>query len=141
VALLCFAHVEVGVDVERMRPVARADRIIARVFSESTRRCLAAVPTAERASAFFAAWTQREALVKAVGGALMVTSDPLDFEWPVQSELRHFDEKAPSGTTRRWTVATLPQPVGYAAALVAAGPLERLRLLRYTPTVNESADD
>lgn len=131
VALLAFGHVEVGVDVERMRPVGRADRIISRVFSTATRERLNAVAQSERLPAFFAAWTQREALVKAVGGALLVTDDPLDFDWPQTSDTRYFDEVTASGERQRWTVAALPQPPGYAAAFVAAGEIARLRLVRF----------
>jgi len=141
VALLSFAHVEVGVDVERMRPVSRADRIIARVFSTATRVRLGSVPEADRQSAFFAAWTQREALVKAVGGAMMVTHDPLDFDWPPVETTRYVDEVTGAGERRRWTVSALPQPAGYAAAFVAAGEVHGLQLLRYSERPGVSVDD
>jgi 4'-phosphopantetheinyl transferase len=125
IGLLSFASVDVGVDVERLRPVARADRIASRVFSEAMRRRLDALPAEQWQSAFFDAWTQREALVKAVGGVLMATHDPLDFEWPSPAGARL---TRPSAGEPEWTVAKLPSPEGYAAALVATGPVRRLRL-------------
>lgn len=137
VALLSFARVDVGVDVERIRPVARADRIVSRVFSESMRQRLADIPAGEWLPAFFAAWTQREALVKAVGGVLMATRDPLEFEWPAADEPRVFTVGA--GAARRWTVARLPQPEGYSAALVAAGDVPRMRLFTHPSEPFESA--
>lgn len=130
VALLSFARVDVGVDVERIRPVARAGRIVSRVFSASMQERLSEVGEQEWLPAFFAAWTQREALVKAIGGALMVTRDPLDFRWPVDEGPRVYTE-AGVGTERTWTVARLPQPTGFAAAFVAAGAISRLRLFEY----------
>jgi 4'-phosphopantetheinyl transferase len=129
IALLSFARVDVGVDVERIRPVPRADRIVSRVFSESMRQRLAEIPPDEWLPAFFAAWTQREALVKAIGGVLMATRDPLEFEWPATEKPRVFT--VGTGRTRRWTVARLPQPAGYSAALVAAGDVPRMRLFTH----------
>jgi 4'-phosphopantetheinyl transferase len=139
IALLSFAAIDVGVDVERIRPVARAGRIVSRVFSESMRRRLAAVSHDEWEDAFFAAWTQREALVKAVGGALMATRDPLEFEWPPSLGPRVFtgpDAASPN----RWTVARLPLPEGYAAAFVAAGDVPNLRLFLHPSDPSGSPD-
>jgi len=132
IALLCFSRVGVGVDVERIRPVVRADRIVARVFSEAMRARLARVPAAEWLPAFFAAWTQREAFVKAVGGTLMAARDPLDFEWPVAHEPRSFPGSF-DGSRRRWTIAALPQPSGYAGAFVATGDVSVLHLFQTPP--------
>jgi 4'-phosphopantetheinyl transferase len=130
VALLAFGAIDVGIDVERIRPVAREARIAARVFDERTRALLASLPAAERRSAFFAAWTQREALVKAVGGALLATRDPLDFRWPAAIAPRRLECPGSSGATEIWTVASLPESDGYAAALVAAGEIDVVRTWR-----------
>lgn len=130
VALLSFALVDVGVDVERIRPIARLSRIARRIFTQPIPDRLANVPPADLLPAFFAAWTQREAVVKALGGTMLATSDPLDFTWPPPSSPRHFTE-AGTGAERHWTIAALPQPEGFAATLVAAGRLRRIRLLRY----------
>jgi 4'-phosphopantetheinyl transferase len=131
IALLSFSTVDVGVDVERIRPVARATRIVSRVFSESMRQRLAAVSPDEWEDAFFAAWTQREALVKAVGGALMATRDPLEFDWPPSRNPRVVGVPTASASSR-WTIARLPQPEGYAAAFVAAGDVPNLRLFLHS---------
>jgi 4'-phosphopantetheinyl transferase len=131
IVLLAFAAVELGVDIERIRPVARAGRIASRVFPPATQSVLKSVSSAERWAAFFAAWTQREALVKAVGGGMLVTDDPLDFQWPLAAESRVFEEAAPpGGQARMWTIAHLPAPRSFAAALVAAGVIDRIRLLQ-----------
>lgn len=130
-ALIAFARMDVGVDIERIRTVPRERRLIMRVFPQATRAVLAALPAAERREAFFAAWTQREALVKAIGGALLATHDPLDFQWPHLPAPRHFEHAADDGATTTWTVAPLPQPAGFAATLVAQGTLENVRLLPF----------
>jgi 4'-phosphopantetheinyl transferase len=130
VVLLAFAAVEIGVDVERVRPLERAERIAARVFPPATRSVLEAVPASERWPAFFAAWTQREALVKALGGLLLLTEDPLDFLWPLPVGPRRFLEPQAERAARAWTIAHLPVEPAHAAAVVATAELERVRLLQ-----------
>jgi len=126
VAMLAYSGIDVGVDVERIRPVARASRIAERVFSPATREVLASVDPSDRWPAFFAAWTQREALVKAVGGGMLATADPLDFVWPPASSPRRCVEPK-----RIWTVARLPVDSPFVAVLVGAGPLDEILL--WTP--------
>ncbi len=130
-ALLAFAGVPVGIDVERIRAVQRATRIAERVFPPATQALLAALPAAQQTAAFVAAWTQHEAVVKALGGALMTTRDPLDFAWPAAFAPRQLRAVHEAHATGTWTVAHLPQPAGRAAALVAAGEVERVRLWRF----------
>ena len=134
VALLAFGRFDVGVDVERVRPVTHAARIAERVFPARTRAVLATVGPDEWWQAFFAAWTQREALVKAVGGVLLATRDPLDFVWPPPSGVRRFVEDPGTAAARDWTIAHLPTESDLTAALVAAGPIERLRLSSFRPS-------
>jgi 4'-phosphopantetheinyl transferase len=58
---------EVGVDVERLRAVPEADRIVERVFSPAERRDYHALREAAPGSAFLRMWTRKEALLKALG--------------------------------------------------------------------------
>jgi 4'-phosphopantetheinyl transferase len=132
VALLAFARIDVGVDVERVRRVTHAARIAARVFPAATQAVLAGVAADEWWRAFFAAWTQREALVKAVGGVLLATHDPLDFVWPPPPGVRRFVEAAGTAAAREWTIAHLPTESSLTAAVVAAGAIERVRLATFT---------
>jgi 4'-phosphopantetheinyl transferase len=133
IALLAFARVEVGIDVERVRRLARAERVTERVFAGRTRALLESLPQAQRLDAFFAAWTQREALVKAVGGALLVTRDPLEFEWPRPPGLRVLRVPHDDGHEAAWTVAAIPNATGFAATLVTAGELDEVRHWRFNP--------
>jgi 4'-phosphopantetheinyl transferase len=131
IALLAFARVEVGIDVERVRRLAREAKVTERLFAGRTRALLESLPPAQRLDAFFAAWTQREALVKAVGGALLVTRDPLDFEWPRQPGPRIHRVPHDDGREVSWTVATIPPATGFAATLVTAGELDEVRHWRF----------
>ena len=69
-AVVAVSALEVGVDVERIRPLADADDIVARYFSPGERRAFKAVPAPERPRAFLSAWTLKEAYLKAAGDGL-----------------------------------------------------------------------
>jgi 4'-phosphopantetheinyl transferase len=66
---LCAITVEgqVGVDIERLRPVEDEDAIVHRYFAPAEMRQYEAVRSQERTVAFFSTWTRKEAFVKAVG--------------------------------------------------------------------------
>jgi 4'-phosphopantetheinyl transferase len=116
-ALLAFAlDRDIGIDVERARPPRRPGRIAARLFDGATRRLLEGLPPAERTLAFHHAWTQREAYVKAVGGTVFRTHDPLRLHWPRPEREVH---RVPGGAV--WTTAALRPAAGYIATLVVAG--------------------
>jgi 4'-phosphopantetheinyl transferase len=82
-ALLAMTEgAEVGVDIERLRPLSDMDALAERVFSAGERTALAAVPAEGRLEAFFAGWTRKEAYIKARGegigllGAIEVALSP-----------------------------------------------------------------
>lgn len=56
-----------GVDVERIRPIVRRERVVRRAFSAEERRQIEALPHDLRDEAFITCWTRKEACVKATG--------------------------------------------------------------------------
>jgi 4'-phosphopantetheinyl transferase len=73
-ALLAFARgAEVGVDVERLRPVARADRIAARVMTAERATDWRLLPPDERGVEFMREWTRLEAFSKLTGEGVWKT--------------------------------------------------------------------
>jgi 4'-phosphopantetheinyl transferase len=88
---------EIGVDVERIRPIENRDAIAERYFSPSE---YGQVLSDE---VFFQCWTRKEAYIKAVGGGLSI---------PLKSI-----------NTDGWSVIDLHTPAGYAGAVaVEDGP-------------------
>lgn len=61
---------EVGVDLERVRPVQRLERIAARMFDADARRALEQCQGEERLRRFFEQWTLLEARQKCSGAGL-----------------------------------------------------------------------
>lgn len=58
---------DVGVDIERIRPLSAWREIAARYFSKQERAALCALPQDRALDAFFQGWTRKEAYCKALG--------------------------------------------------------------------------
>ncbi len=112
---------EVGIDVERLRPLPEAERIAERYFAPEERAALRAVPPDDRAAAFFRLWTRKEAYAKATGEGVFAGL----------AELVGTAGANPAGFTIV-DLDLLPER-GYIGALAVAGPLLRLVRRRFEP--------
>jgi 4'-phosphopantetheinyl transferase len=124
----------VGVDVEKIRPAPDWTEIAERFFSEREYQALLKVPISERARAFFACWTRKEAFVKAWGDGL---SYPLrDFSVSVAPDGPAVIEelKADPKAIGRWSVVNLPVAGGYAGAVAFENPRCRIEQWQWTHT-------
>ena len=75
-ALYAFTYGrEVGIDIERLRPLEDAERIARRFFSAAEVQVFCALPARLRLEGFFNCWCRKEAYIKATGDGL---SMPLD---------------------------------------------------------------
>jgi 4'-phosphopantetheinyl transferase len=85
-ALIAVAlEVDVGVDVERLRPIAEYQAIAERFFPPSEAAAFAATPPAAREQDFFRRWTRVEAMLKARGVGLYGAGAELDGDWTTQA--------------------------------------------------------
>jgi 4'-phosphopantetheinyl transferase len=75
--------VEVGVDIELLRPIPEHTAIAERFFPPSEAEALLAVPEAERERDFFRRWTRVEAMLKARGVGLYGAGAEVGGEWTV----------------------------------------------------------
>jgi len=109
------AGFQVGVDIETIRPRARALELSRRFFAASETAWLETLPSANLLSAFLALWTAKEAVLKAHGGGLSYGLHRAAFE--IVGNCTHpkdFDgDIAPA---RAWQV----HPLGLADGTVAA---------------------
>jgi len=84
VALVAVArHIEVGVDVEWLRPLAECLALAERFFPPGEAAALAEVPPGAREGEFFRRWTRIEAMLKARGIGLYGAGAEMDGEWTV----------------------------------------------------------
>ena len=116
-ALLALADgVEIGVDIERLRPLSDMNALAERVFSAAERAALAAVAADGRVDAFFAGWTRKEAYIKARGegigllGAIEVALTPGDVP-------RLIRVAGQPDELQRWSLEALSPVPGFAAAV------------------------
>jgi 4'-phosphopantetheinyl transferase len=58
---------ELGVDIEHLRPITEADRIVASFFTPSELTEFASFAPEEKALAFLRGWTRKEAILKGLG--------------------------------------------------------------------------
>ena len=111
---------EVGVDIERVRPLEDIDAIVARHFSLRERRAFARAAPADRLRTFFRRWTLKEAYLKALGVGLSGPLDAVDVAIG-----RHRPGRLADGhgctADEEWTVRLLFPGAGYVAALAVAG--------------------
>lgn len=70
---------EVGIDIERIRPLPDLDELIMRNFTTGEIKFINSKPE-ERISRFFRFWTIKESFVKALGEGMRLPPDHLEFE-------------------------------------------------------------
>lgn len=126
VALFAFTlGRELGVDVERIRPMSDMCSIAGKYFCPAEAATLRSLPSLESDQAFFRCWTRKEAYIKATGAGLSASLS--DFEVTLKSDeparFVHigYDIHVAAG----WALHNLDVLPGYAAALAYPGaPLQ-----------------
>jgi 4'-phosphopantetheinyl transferase len=83
----------VGVDVERIRPLDDAEELAARFFSPRESAALRQCPEGQRLGAFFEIWTRKEAWLKAKGEGI---AHSLDVQLPSKSSRWRLHDLAPA---------------------------------------------
>jgi 4'-phosphopantetheinyl transferase len=110
---------KVGVDVERVRPLAGMDGMARQVFSEAEQAFFERVPEAGRLQTFFRAWTRKEACLKATGEGIsgmagmevsLIPGDP-----------PRVRSVPPGAGTAEWSLHDLCPAAGFVGALAVQG--------------------
>ena len=120
---------EVGVDIERILPGVDCEGIARRFFSAAEMAALMALPPSARRPAFFAAWTRKEAFVKAKGGGLAIPLAGFDVSLAPSAPARLLRTVWDPHEAARWWLDDLEAPAGFCAALAVEGRRPRLRVL------------
>ena len=112
----------VGIDVEKIRPLHEAEPIARRFFSTSEVTAIQELPESQKMLGFFNCWTRKEAYLKATGDGL---SRPLDeiivsLAPGERAQLMSVagDRKEPS----RWSLIDVTPAPGYVAAVCVEAP-------------------
>jgi len=125
--------VEVGVDIEHIRPMPDLDSIALNFFAPHETATLRALPAGQRLEAFFNCWTRKEAILKATGQGISEGVDGVEVTL-VPGELAHvLRVRRNSRAALDWSLHALQPADGYAAALAYLGrgfPLQCWTFLR-----------
>ncbi len=126
-ALIAIARdVEMGVDVEAVRPMNDAAAIASRFFSTREVETLRALSPSLRETAFFTCWTRKEAYLKALGSGLARPLDRFDVTFAPSDPAAlvvHGDPRE----SQRWSLRGLTPGAGYEGALVVEARAGRTR--------------
>ena len=118
-------HLMPGIDLERLRPRARALEIAERYFSTDEATALATLPAAQRNAAFLELWTAKEAVLKALGRGIAFGLNRLSIASAVdQLQLQRLE----GDDVTAWQLRRLDIDSGLVAALAWRGGERRIRL-------------
>jgi 4'-phosphopantetheinyl transferase len=122
---------DVGVDLERRRPLDDLPGLAGRCFSQREQADLALVPPGDRVAAFFACWTRKEAYVKALGDGLAAPLHGFDVTLAPGEPAALLAIGGDRGPAGRWTLLDLPVGGEFTGAVAVAAPSVEPRLLRW----------
>lgn len=129
-----------GIDVESVRALPKADEIARRFFSRRELEAYRAQPAAERPRAFFACWTRKEALVKALGEGLFLSLDRFDVSLARDEPARIVAIESSEEKARGWSLWSIEPRAGFIGALATPWKPRSIRALRAGGTLDTVAD-
>jgi 4'-phosphopantetheinyl transferase len=112
---------EIGLDLERIRPIPEAEQIAERFFSAQEHAILRALPASQKAEAFFNGWTRKEAYIKALGDGLTKPLDQFDVSLVPGEPARLLRVEGDAQEVARWGLQSFVPAGGYVAALAVEG--------------------
>jgi 4'-phosphopantetheinyl transferase len=130
VCALARGH-DLGVDVERVRPIPDADGIARSFFSPRETAELASLPEPARFRAFFDAWTRKEAFLKALGDGLARPLDSFDVTLKPGDTPRLLRTLGDPEEADRFSLHSLEPEEGYVAAIAVRGHGWQVRHARW----------
>ena len=114
-------HLEIGVDVERVRSDFEYEEIAKRFFSANEAALLCRIPTEKKLEAFYNCWTRKEAYIKAHGKGLSLPLDSFEVSFmPGEIPMLLITEDGPQERSP-WTLQDLKPGLGYVGALAVKG--------------------
>jgi len=115
---------EVGVDIERQRPMEDLEPVAASVMSAEELRVWETLRPEDRLQAFFNLWTRKEAYLKAIGlglsHSLQSVTVPLSVSL-LDPSMRDYAIVEDGTRPDKWELADLPVPEAYSASICWEG--------------------
>jgi 4'-phosphopantetheinyl transferase len=112
---------QVGIDVECIRPLEEMEKVAVMNFSSREYRNFQATGEKEMLTAFYNAWTRKEAFIKAVGTGIAFPLREVEVSLEPDVPARLVTIHGSLQEADRWTLHDIKTWDGYAAALVVEG--------------------
>jgi 4'-phosphopantetheinyl transferase len=108
---------ELGVDIEAIRPIDQADRIVASYFSPGELSAFASLVPADKPHAFMRGWTRKEAILKGLGVGLGGLASRYETWFGVDELAACFTPARPLAEVAGWGLWEAAPCPGFVAAL------------------------
>jgi 4'-phosphopantetheinyl transferase len=125
---------ELGVDIERVRPMSEAERIVASFFSTAEQATFALIPHNARALAFLRGWTRKEAVLKGLGVGLAGLAAHYETGFGTNELSSRFRPATPSPRVDDWQLWEAVPHAEFVAAVAVHAPTPSV-----TPLPNRGA--
>jgi 4'-phosphopantetheinyl transferase len=113
---------ELGVDIERVRPIAEADRIVASFFSTAEQAAFASIPDEAKARTFLRGWTRKEAVLKGLGIGLAGLAAHYETGFGTSELTSRFTPATPAPRVDQWQLWEAIPGAGFVASLAIHAP-------------------
>lgn len=121
-AMMAFClDAEVGIDVEKQRPLDDGEQIAERFFSASEVAVFQSLPAGQRTEAFFNCWTRKEAYIKAIGEGLSCPLNVFDVTLAPGEPARLLRIRGSETAAAAWSLFSLEPGTGFGAAVAIPG--------------------
>ena len=121
--------IEIGVDVEAVRPMDDLKSIARSTFAPGEYAKLCSLPPSQELNAFFNCWTRKEALIKGLGEGLSLPLDHFEVSLGEPARLLSYTSDIPLDGS--WTLISLQPIFGYIAALAIHAIKFRLECFKF----------
>jgi len=122
---------QIGIDLEQIRPVADAQQIVERFFSEQEKIAFQSLPAEQKQAAFFNAWTRKEAYLKACGDGLNRPLNQVEVSMTPGESATLIKVEGSLAAANHWCLQALTPAPDYAAAMVVEGHDWQLNCWQY----------
>jgi len=117
-ALIAIAQKRsIGIDIEKINRESNHQALMTRFFSMAEQSEFQCIPEADRAKAFCACWTRKEAFIKAVGDGVIYGLDKFDVTVDPENQTPEINLHKSSNET--WSAINLPINDEYMACLAS----------------------
>ncbi len=123
---------EIGVDVERIRPVDDFEGLAQRYFAAAEQATLSKLPAGDRLDGFFRCWTRKEAILKATGKGLSCPLDRVVVSLAADQPARVLSIDGDEQQAGNWFLKSMQPSDAFIAAVATTGAAPRIRTMQFS---------